>query len=491
VNVASVEIAPSSVNAPVLAGGPLAIPTSLAGESQLGAFRALFSGFVAKNESGPLLGSAEQQPLKKTDVALSHFGKDREKDNKSEEKAPAALAAAAAPSVLDLPPLLAKPLVALNLLTRNPTEQQAGTPAADNTNSLPIGASSPRDQQSSLQPQLVFALRLTPDTTQTAPLGPALAQDASATAASKSRSEVGAEPPQNSSFQSEPAPQVQPGGERQTSNHQPEPVQTTADPQDNRMDSPVSADRLASTGTQPEQTTAGSLHNPGSERVVLPRVQQQSTQQEAGSGQPGPRDSKAQTTDRQDQAPERNQSRTEKNPIAFEPQAQTTAETKTTAIESGRPESNSREATILPAEIETKATVQPQPRQISLKLEGPDSQKVDILLTDRAGRVDVAVRTADRQLAKSLQGDLGDLVGRLENKGFKTEAWVPAASHAVAAPVASGKPASGQGQPGQSGSGAGQQQRQGQNGSNQRQQPRWAAQLDETLSADEMRKENE
>lgn len=143
-------------------------------------------------------------------------------------------------------------------------------------------------------------------------------------------------------------------------------------------------------------------------------------------------------------------------------------------------------------ETETIAAPQAQPaRQISLKLSGPDSARVDVQLSEKGGKVQVAVRTADHELAKSLQGDLGDLVGRLENKGFKTEVWVPGASHPshIAAPDQS---SSGQGNPEHSGFGAGQEPRgQGRNGSNQRQQARWMAQLEETLSTEETRLEQE
>ena len=69
-------------------------------------------------------------------------------------------------------------------------------------------------------------------------------------------------------------------------------------------------------------------------------------------------------------------------------------------------------------------------REVSLRLAvgGPESSSasVDVQLAERAGRVQVAVRTADQDLAKSLQGNLSDLVGRLEEKGLKTEAWTPA-----------------------------------------------------------------
>ncbi len=155
-------------------------------------------------------------------------------------------------------------------------------------------------------------------------------------------------------------------------------------------------------------------------------------------------------------------------------------------------EADTTRMTKVATEPETNTASRPQPaRQISLKLTGADSAKVDVELTSKAGKVQVAVRTSDTELAKSLQTDLGDLVGRLENKGFKTEAWVPTASRhsSIAAPEQSSSSNS-QGDSRHSGSGSGQQQaRQGQNGSNQRQQARWKAHLEETLSVQETRME--
>ncbi|HEY6392898.1 MAG TPA: hypothetical protein VIX89_16575 [Bryobacteraceae bacterium] len=141
-------------------------------------------------------------------------------------------------------------------------------------------------------------------------------------------------------------------------------------------------------------------------------------------------------------------------------------------------------------------TLQPQQaRHISLKLTGPDSTKVDLQLTERSGKMQIAVRTPDHALAKSMQTDLSDLVGRLENRGFKAEAWIPTSGrHAEAtAPPQQSSQGNSQNHQGRhsSGSGAGQQQqRHGQNDSNQRQQARWKAQLEETSLIEEMRMEN-
>jgi len=133
----------------------------------------------------------------------------------------------------------------------------------------------------------------------------------------------------------------------------------------------------------------------------------------------------------------------------------------------------------------------PVTRQISLNLSTNDSTQVNIGFTERAGKVLVAVRTPDHELAQSLRTDLGNLVGRLEAKGFKTETWTPALSHAAeGTPAQFSNSNTGFNQPQHSGPGSGGgQQRQGQNGSTQRQKARWAAQLKKTISADEDRSE--
>jgi len=145
-------------------------------------------------------------------------------------------------------------------------------------------------------------------------------------------------------------------------------------------------------------------------------------------------------------------------------------------------------------EIEVNTGSQPQAaRQISLKLTGEDATKVSVYVSERGGKVQIAVRSSDPELASSLRTDLSDLVGRLESRGFKTEAWVPTASRHTAAGAAE-QPSSNNssGHPRDSGSSANQRQgRPGQNGSNQRQQARWMAQLKETISKDETRIEAE
>jgi hypothetical protein len=164
----------------------------------------------------------------------------------------------------------------------------------------------------------------------------------------------------------------------------------------------------------------------------------------------------------------------------------------------GQPDTSQRRAGVVDThtiqtvlEPETRAGIAPAARQISLKLATDESTRVNIEFTEKAGKIQVAVRTPDQELAKSLQTDLGNLVGRLESKGFKTESWLPAPHQTTVAPQPSNSN-SGFGQPHHSGSGAGAgQQRQHPNSPNQRQQARWTAQLKQTLSASEVRSENQ
>lgn len=145
-----------------------------------------------------------------------------------------------------------------------------------------------------------------------------------------------------------------------------------------------------------------------------------------------------------------------------------------------------------PTETVTKDPLPSQPaRQISFKLAGASSN-VNVLFTDKAGKVEVAVRTPDQNLTKSLQADLGDLVARLEASGLRTETWAPMIAHHAPGSVAEpSNSANSQGQPGNPGSGSGNQQQRGQNESDQRQQPRWMAQLDESLTVEDKRMEDE
>ena len=154
------------------------------------------------------------------------------------------------------------------------------------------------------------------------------------------------------------------------------------------------------------------------------------------------------------------------------------------------------DASETPSELPKATDVQPgsdgvaatgAARQISLKLPGSGDSNVAVQLTERAGRIEVAVRSGDAQLTKSLQSGLGDLVTRLENQGFKTQAWVPLGARQEAAGTSSWESGFSQQQRDRSNAWGGNQQRQGQGDSNQRRQPRPAVAFEENMADEDAR----
>ncbi|MBI4874039.1 MAG: hypothetical protein HY822_05335 [Acidobacteria bacterium] len=66
-------------------------------------------------------------------------------------------------------------------------------------------------------------------------------------------------------------------------------------------------------------------------------------------------------------------------------------------------------------------------RRFSLEVGvGEAGRRVAVELVERGGRLEVAVRSHDRELAASLRGELGDLVRGLERSGFGARSWAPA-----------------------------------------------------------------
>lgn len=141
-----------------------------------------------------------------------------------------------------------------------------------------------------------------------------------------------------------------------------------------------------------------------------------------------------------------------------------------------------------PKQIQVSANSHAQPaREINLKLEDANAARVDVRLTQRAGRVQVVVRSQDPQLGKSLQRGLGDLVNRLEHGGFKTESWIPSAvrehQRSASAPYLR---SDGRFEPPGSGT-RDQEQHPPRQSPKHRQRFHWAANLEEILLAEEMR----
>jgi hypothetical protein len=65
-------------------------------------------------------------------------------------------------------------------------------------------------------------------------------------------------------------------------------------------------------------------------------------------------------------------------------------------------------------------------REINLRLGSSKANGVDVQLVERSGKLHVAVRTPDADLASSLRDNLGSLLSRMGNQGYRAETWTPA-----------------------------------------------------------------
>jgi hypothetical protein len=108
---------------------------------------------------------------------------------------------------------------------------------------------------------------------------------------------------------------------------------------------------------------------------------------------------------------------------------------------------------------EPPATPVVRPHAIDLKVGEPGNGQVDVRIAQRAGDVEVTVRTPDTDLAQSLRQHLPELSDRLGQAGIHGDVWQPASAQASAGDTN-----------GQPDSGAGQWQREQHGGQHQRQQ---------------------
>jgi hypothetical protein len=110
---------------------------------------------------------------------------------------------------------------------------------------------------------------------------------------------------------------------------------------------------------------------------------------------------------------------------------------------------------------------------------------VELRVVERSGELQVAVRAANPDMEQGLRQGLSDLVGRLEQNGFRAEAWRPSAAVATVQSTAATPQRSTQfqnnnsgGQPQSGGSSQGRQQ----NNQQQSNRPRWVEELEGRLT---------
>jgi hypothetical protein len=64
-------------------------------------------------------------------------------------------------------------------------------------------------------------------------------------------------------------------------------------------------------------------------------------------------------------------------------------------------------------------------KEIAVRIATPQAPAVDVRLVERAGQLQVSVRTSDGGLQTSLRQDLGSLVNSLERSGYRAETFLP------------------------------------------------------------------
>ncbi len=87
------------------------------------------------------------------------------------------------------------------------------------------------------------------------------------------------------------------------------------------------------------------------------------------------------------------------------------------------PEPTPNVASTPSAELASPASAPLRAVRVQLAAEG--NQRVDLTLVERAGALSVSVRSADSNLARSLQEHLPDLSARLGEQRYQTETWTP------------------------------------------------------------------
>lgn len=125
-------------------------------------------------------------------------------------------------------------------------------------------------------------------------------------------------------------------------------------------------------------------------------------------------------------------------------------------------------------------------KDISLQVSQPGDQKVEVRVVQQSGELHVAVRTGDSELAHGMQQGLSDLVGRLQDNGFRAEAWRPGGAAVQSGPVLETRSTSNGSQNGDSQSNSGgSHQQQGERRQNQSQRPGWVDELENTIARGE------
>jgi hypothetical protein len=152
---------------------------------------------------------------------------------------------------------------------------------------------------------------------------------------------------------------------------------------------------------------------------------------------------------------------------------------------SARAAQENRAPQFLEAQNEPNQRADESVHDISLKLTNKDQSSVQVRLSERAGELHVSVRTPDAGLTRGLREGLSDLVGRLEQSGYRADTWRPADNASTAQDQGRENPSQQHSSQQQNAGGSGTDSRQQQNPRDQQQPgaqtPQWVGELESSL----------
>ena len=120
-------------------------------------------------------------------------------------------------------------------------------------------------------------------------------------------------------------------------------------------------------------------------------------------------------------------------------------------------------------------------RNISLRLTSADQSSVQVRLTERAGELQVSVRTPDAGLTRGLRDGLPDLMGRLQVNGYRADTWQPGGNgNSAGQDQGQDAPSHGHSQQ-RNGDGSGSQGQQQSGKQQDEQTPKWVRELESSI----------
>lgn len=126
----------------------------------------------------------------------------------------------------------------------------------------------------------------------------------------------------------------------------------------------------------------------------------------------------------------------------------------------------------------------PQPlNNIQLQVSHSANEKVLVSLVQQSGELRLAVRTDDSDLAHGLQQGLPELVGKLQDNGFRADSWHPVHSPAPADPALESQQASSHSRQDSNSHSGGSQQDGGREQHKSPNKPRWVEELESSLTS--------